>query len=99
MVRGATIFAGTEFSTGLSFINYTELARGTSIGYHRHGQDEEVYVILEGEGVMTVNGESRPVKRGDVIVNKPGWSHGLRNENDAVLKVLVFEVAVSASPE
>jgi oxalate decarboxylase/phosphoglucose isomerase-like protein (cupin superfamily) len=33
------------------------------------------------------------VKTGDVIVNKPGWSHGLENTSDQPLEILVFEVA------
>jgi quercetin dioxygenase-like cupin family protein len=41
---------------------------------------------------MTVNEETREVIAGDVILNKPGWSHGLANHSDQVLKMLVFEV-------
>ena len=41
---------------------------------------------------MTANDESRAVKPGDVILNKPGWQHGLENSSDEPLKVLVFEV-------
>ena len=43
--------------------------------------------------VLTVNGETSEVTAGDVIVNKPGWSHGLENNSDSPLKILVFEVA------
>jgi len=28
---------------------------------------------------MTVNGASQAVETGDVILNKPGWQHGLEN--------------------
>ena len=66
---------------------------GTSIGYHQHGENEELYVILEGSGTMTVNGETSKVQAGDVIVNKPGWSHGLENTSETTIKLLVFEVA------
>ena len=93
LVKSVKLFDAPEFSTNLSFINYSELSPGTSIGYHEHGDDEEVYVILEGKGVMTVNGQSRPVSAGDVILNKPGWSHGLENDSDADLGILVFEVS------
>jgi len=86
----------SDFATNLKFINYTELHPGASIGYHPHGDNEEVYVILEGEGMMNVNGETRPVHAGDVILNKPGWSHGLENGPDRNMRVLVFEVAGTA---
>lgn len=94
LAAGATLFDGAEFKSGLRFINYTELDPGVSIGYHAHGRDEEVYVILEGGGEMTVDGETRRVGRGDVIVNPPGGSHGLKNDGDGVLRVLVFEVGM-----
>jgi len=52
-------------------------------------------VVLEGHGILTVNGEKREITSGDVIVNKPGWSHGLENNSESPLKMLVFEVACS----
>lgn len=73
-------------------MNYAELPPHTSIGYHRHRQDEEIYVILEGQGRMTVNEEVREVRQGDVLINRPEWAHSLENHTDEVLKVLVFEV-------
>ena len=41
---------------------------------------------------MTVNGASQAVETGDVILNKPGWQHGLENTGKEPLKLLVFEV-------
>jgi mannose-6-phosphate isomerase-like protein (cupin superfamily) len=86
------VFVKADFDTPLSFINYAELEPGASIGVHRHGENEEVYVVLSGSGVMTVNGERRAVRKGDVILNKPGWEHGLENASEEPLALLVFEV-------
>jgi mannose-6-phosphate isomerase-like protein (cupin superfamily) len=90
--KNVRVFSKEDFETNLNFIIYTELDPNASIGYHTHGENEEVYVILEGSGEMTVNGETRPVKPGDVLVNKMGWSHGLANTSELPLKILVFEV-------
>ena len=90
--KDARVFDAQDFDTPLKFINYAELEPSASIGDHLHGTNEEVYVILSGHGVMAVNGESQSVKPGDVILNKPGWHHGLENSSDEPLKVLVFEV-------
>ena len=91
--REVRVFSEKDFDTNLRFIIHSELAPGTSVGYHKHGDNEEVYVILAGRGLMTVNDEKRDVGPGDVIVNKPGWSHGLENTGDETLSMLVFEVA------
>jgi quercetin dioxygenase-like cupin family protein len=92
LAKSAQVFEQEAFDTKLSFIHYTLLEPGVTIGYHTHGDDEEIYAILEGEGTLTVNGESRHVKTGDVIVNKPGWTHGLVNDSDKVMKIFVFKV-------
>ncbi|MBN1992436.1 MAG: cupin domain-containing protein [Anaerolineae bacterium] len=91
-VKNVRLFEAEDFDTKLRFIYYLEMEPNTSIGYHQHGHNEEAYVVLEGQGLMTVNGEARAVKTGDVILNKPGWSHGLENTSGQVLKLLVFEV-------
>jgi mannose-6-phosphate isomerase-like protein (cupin superfamily) len=65
---------------------------GSSIGVHRHGENEEIYVVLSGKGVMIVNDERQAVRPGDVILNKPGWEHGLENTSPTSLNIFVFEV-------
>ena len=64
---------------------------GSSIGYHLHDKDE-IYYILEGEGVLTFNGEQSIVGPGTAIFTRPGDSHGLRpaSEADLVL-IIVYE--------
>lgn len=86
-------FESKDFNTGLSFIDYVEIPPGSSIGIHRHGDNEEVYFIVEGSGIMTTNDEQYRVHGGDLIVNYRGWSHGLKNNMDMPLKVLVWEVS------
>ena len=54
---------------------------------HKH-EPEQTYTIIEGSGVMTVNGEQRYVKPGDCIFI-PSWAeHGLQNSGGTVLKYL-----------
>lgn len=90
-VKSVKLFSEEDYDSKLRFFYYMELPPGTSIGYHGHEQNEEVYVVLEGQGRMTVNGEERDVKPGDVILNKPNWSHGLENSSDSIVRLLVYE--------
>ena len=94
MIKNTSLYTATDFSTALHFIIYSELKSGTSIGYHAHENNEEVYVILEGKGTISINGQKHEVVAGDVILNKPYWSHGLENTSDTDLKIIVFEVQV-----
>ena len=43
---------------------------------------------------MTVNGQAHEVKPGDFILNRSGWTHGLRNESSQEVKLLVLEVGI-----
>lgn len=90
-VDNACVYQKEDFESALNFVNYTILPSGTSIGFHRHGKNEEMYVILEGEGLMTVNEEKKRVKPGDAILNKQGWGHSLENDTDQPIRILVFE--------
>jgi quercetin dioxygenase-like cupin family protein len=94
-VRSVRLYSQDDFNTPLQFFYYTEIPPGASIGYHKHRDDEEMYVILEGSGLMTVDGETREVKAGDAILNKPFGSHSLKNHTSRDLKLLVFEAAMS----
>jgi mannose-6-phosphate isomerase-like protein (cupin superfamily) len=42
---------------------------------HYHQLSEEFYFLLEGTGLMEINGETRPVGPGDAILIPPGAWH------------------------
>lgn len=84
-------------SGGVNFIDHAVLAPGVSIGRHRHGVDEEeLYLVISGVGVMWRDGEEFEVRRGDLVRNRPGGAHGLRNAGPEALEIFVIELSVSA---
>ena len=92
LVRSARGLADQDFETNLQFVDYVEMPAGTSIGIHQHGDNEELYFLVEGEGVMTVDGREYLVRTGDLILNERGGTHGLRNESGAPIRLLVWQV-------
>ena len=62
-----------------------ELAPGSSIGFHRHEDDEEVYAIVSGEGTYFYDGGEAPARSGDIFTTLRGMSHGLRNDGASPL--------------
>lgn len=83
-----------EFKTNLNFLHYTVLPPKTSIGLHLHIDTEEVYIVLEGKGNMQINDMFRDVEKGDVILVNQGDKHGLTNNSDGDIAILVFECAM-----
>lgn len=86
-------FSSCDFETSLAFIDYVIVPPGTTIGYHKHGDDEEVYFIIEGNGIMRDENSEVAVKKGDVVVNPRNGSHGLYNNSGDNIVILVFDVS------
>ncbi|RFC67530.1 MULTISPECIES: cupin domain-containing protein [Mesorhizobium] len=53
---------------------------------HRH-DPAELYHILEGQGILTLEGQERTVTAGDTVFIPGNAEHGIRNEGDAVLRL------------
>lgn len=51
---------------------------GRSISYQRHKCREEIWTFIDGEGEIVLDGERRPVRRGDVISIPREKLHALR---------------------
>ena len=58
--------------------------------YHTHHAQEEMFVILEGEGSLRVAGEMLPVRSGDVVFIPagPDYPHQFINTSAAPMKYL-----------
>ena len=92
--KHSVIFEGEEIEAPVSFINYTIIPPSASFGLHAHENDNEFYVVLEGEGVYQQGDEKVNVKKGDIMMNAPYTQHGICNTGEKDMKLLVFEVAI-----
>jgi quercetin dioxygenase-like cupin family protein len=54
---------------------------GKQVPDHVHEHTEQVMAIIDGEATVTVAGETRDVKAGDVIVINRGVPHSVFSEN------------------
>jgi len=90
----AARFGTTWGASSCKFIDLCVLPVGSSIGLHTHADDdEEIYIVIDGHGEMIVGGQHLRIGPGDVIVNRPGGTHGLSNDGDAPLRIVVLDVA------
>jgi mannose-6-phosphate isomerase-like protein (cupin superfamily) len=64
------------------------LPPGASTTAHHHVKTEEIYYILEGEGLMQVGEERRHVAPGDAIAIPSGAFHQITNTGQTLLKFL-----------
>jgi mannose-6-phosphate isomerase-like protein (cupin superfamily) len=61
------------------------LPPGSSIGYHRHDNETEYYLIISGTGEVNDNGTVKPVKAGDAMITGGGTSHSIKNTGNVPL--------------
>ena len=54
------------------------LADGQATQRHYHRHSEEIYFLLDGGGLMEIDGEEREVGSGDAVLIPPGAWHTLR---------------------
>ena len=95
VIRFARVAEAGALTGACNFIDYAELPPGASIGRHRHRDDEEeLYLVLEGRGWMWRDGEQFEVRSGDLVRNRTGGEHGLRNTGSGPLRLFVFELRV-----
>ena len=62
------------------------------VALHSHEIQEQVYHVLEGEGLMHIDGKAHVVRKHDVIFLPPGVKHDIANTG---LIDLVFIVVTS----
>ncbi len=102
-LRGVWRDLGREAGTRTVGLRRIEIAAGHfSTPAHEHGADEEIFFVLDGEGLLWQEGKTYEVRGADCIVHKPRrGAHTLRAD-EAGLDVLVFgqrrDPALSALP-
>jgi quercetin dioxygenase-like cupin family protein len=62
------------------------LASGEALREHRHGQ-AEVYLVLAGSGIVTIDGEARPIAAGAAVFIPGDAVHSCRNSGTTELRV------------
>ena len=79
LVDGDT--GATQISSGIA-----EFAVGASAPTHYHDAEESV-IVIEGEGLMIVNGEEHVVRPHDAAFISPGAHHSIANHGPTPFKI------------
>lgn len=93
------VFRRDDFQGAWDFALRVVMPPNSSMGLHEHGQDEEMYIILSGEGLMTIEDKQHRVEKGDMILNRPGGTHGLLNDSDQAIELLIVQASVAVGTD
>jgi mannose-6-phosphate isomerase-like protein (cupin superfamily) len=76
-------------ATGRAQLDLYCVGPGQSQKPHTHGDQDKIYVVLEGRGRFSVGGSEVTLGSGEAVVAAAGSEHGLVNDGPEPLLVLV----------
>jgi mannose-6-phosphate isomerase-like protein (cupin superfamily) len=68
------------------------LEPGSSIGFHEHAGEEEIFIVLSGQGRVNDAGVESVVKAGDTILTGNGAGHSVEAIGDEPLRLVAMIV-------
>lgn len=79
-----------QYGGQISAFAFMDLPPEASIGYHKHEDDMEIYLLLDGVAAVNDNGVETILTPGDVLITEQGQSHSLSNNTDKNLSFLAI---------
>ena len=83
-------FDRAEFGAKVRLCARLILPPGSGIGTHRHEDEDEVYLVLVGKGVLDDGRERQVVQAGDAVLTRSGESHSILNDGEEDLEIAAF---------
>lgn len=89
-----TLIGKGDLLQDVSFVGIVRLEPGSSIGYHLHDSDGEIYYVLSGSGKFYKSKtETIDIQEGDLTYIHPSSGHGIVNtsKEELTLLAIVYE--------
>jgi len=80
-------FKPDEFKAKCRICARLTLPPGAGIGTHKHETEDEIFLILKGEGMMDDGTTKTRVREGDAILTGNGASHAITNDGRTDLEI------------
>ena len=88
--RAERMGKSTLFQSPRLLVGLNAFEPGQFHALHAHAGMDKVYQVVEGEGMLLLDGRELPIKSGEMVVAPDGVPHGIRNTSAARLLVLVI---------
>ncbi|GAA2626611.1 MULTISPECIES: cupin domain-containing protein [Streptomyces] len=90
--RWKMLMNGMHLEGEWNCVEYVVLTPGASVGEHVHMRTEEIYYIVRGQAVVTMNDVELHAGPGDLITTPIGAAHSIANRSDEEMHFFVIEV-------
>ncbi|MFJ3881036.1 cupin domain-containing protein [Streptomyces sp. NPDC090077] len=96
--RWKMLMNGMHLEGEWNCVEYVVVEPGASVGEHVHLRTEEIYYIVSGRAVVTMDGEEFEVREGDLVTTPIGSAHSIANRGDEDMHFFVTEVFPGEGP-
>lgn len=86
------VLSPDDFNSDWTFLDHAIFDAEGSVGYHYHDFLEESFVVLKGQGLMTIDDETFAVGPGSVTWQGIGQGHGIYNPGPEKLEFVRIAV-------
>jgi mannose-6-phosphate isomerase-like protein (cupin superfamily) len=90
--RWKMLMNGMHLEGQWNCVEYVVIEPGSSVGEHVHMRTEEIYYIVSGEAVVTMDGTDLKAVPGDLVTTPIGSSHSIANHGAQDMHFFVVEV-------
>lgn len=84
------LFKKEEITARTRMCSRLTLPPGVSIGMHKHENEDELFVVTRGQGLIDDGHTKEPVQAGDAILTGKGESHALINNGQEPLELIAI---------
>jgi mannose-6-phosphate isomerase-like protein (cupin superfamily) len=89
-----TLIPGNTMTVNLNFVHRCQMMPGGGgVGHHFHNQNEEMFVIFDGEAEFTIDGHTSLLKGTVGAPVRMGHSHAIYNPTDRPIEFMNINVA------
>lgn len=86
------VFVAEELRSTGAEVSFTTMPAGSGVDFlHTHKNNEELYIILKGNGEYQVDGNIFPVSEGSVVRVSPEGKRSYRNTGDDPLVMICIQ--------
>ena len=90
--RKRIIFSLEDFDEKGHLLQVVTIPAHTRQRLHYHEKQTEVFYILGGDAILTINAVGTPARPGDAFICSPGDVHSVWNKTDREFKLVVFKI-------
>jgi quercetin dioxygenase-like cupin family protein len=84
------VLVNGAMSNGASAVIVEEVRPGAGPPPHRHINEDETFIVLEGEFEVLGDGEWRSIAKGEAVYGPRGLIHTFRNSGETLGRLLIF---------